>query len=62
MNRQNDHSFLQPEQLKTMQEKDFGNSSMKDDMSERVEDSPVRFDCIGMTPESTEWVRNAFMA
>ena len=44
MNRQNDRSFLQPEQLKTMQEKDFGNSSMKDDMSERMEDSPVRFD------------------
>ena len=25
-------------------------------------DAPVRFDCVGMTPEGTEWVRNAFMA
>ena len=24
--------------------------------------TPVRFDCVGMTPEGTEWVRNAFMA
>ena len=26
------------------------------------EDAPVRFDCIGMTPGITEWVRNAFTA
>ena len=26
------------------------------------EDAPVRFDCVGMTPDHTEWIRNAFMA
>ena len=26
------------------------------------EDAPVRFDCIGMTPRTIEWVRNAFTA
>ncbi|MBQ7536438.1 MAG: YraN family protein [Stomatobaculum sp.] len=26
------------------------------------EDAPVRFDCVGMTPEKTEWIRNAFTA
>lgn len=25
-------------------------------------DAPVRFDCIGITPGKTEWIRNAFTA
>ena len=26
------------------------------------EDAPVRFDCVGITPKGTEWIRDAFRA